>query len=159
MEIRRAKPEDAESVKKIHIAAYQTSYRGYLPDNELDSMVADKERIQRTAAYIQTVECHVVQDDNNKIVGFAYVIYPAADIFEIQALYIHPHYQRKGFGSALVSKLCAEKKAQGYNKFIVWTLKEGPSIGFYKKMGLRQVFGQEKSWKYNLRLIQFEKEL
>lgn len=158
MKIRRAVPEDAQVIKTIHVTTYQTSYRGYLPDDELDQMMPDEEHIQRTKAYIQKVECWVAEE-NDQVIGFAYVVYPEPDAFEIQALYVHPHFQHKGGGSLLVSTLCSDKKEKGFHKLIVWTLKNGPSIGFYQKMGLSPVIGQEKMWKYNLPIIRFEKEL
>lgn len=158
MLIRPATPEDAKAIKEIHVKTYQSCYRGYLPDNELDSMVADNDHIQRTAAYIQKTESWVVEEDN-WVVGFAYITYPEPNTFEINALYIHPNFQRKGIGSALVSKLCLEKKKFGFNRLVVWTLKGGPSIGFYKKIGFTQNKGEEKIWKYDLPIIQFEKAL
>lgn len=158
MKIRLATSKDAQSVKEVQVETYQSCYRGYLPDDELDAMVADEDHIQRTAAYIQKTECWVVEEDN-RVIGFAYITYPETDTFEINALYIHPNFQRKGIGSAWVSKLCTEKKENGFTKLVVWTLKDGPSIGFYQKIGLTQLAGAEKMWKYNLPIIQFEKGL
>lgn len=158
MKIRQALPNDAKSIKEIHVAAYQTSYRGYLPDDELNTMAVTEERIQRTAEYLKKVEGWVVED-NGKIIGFAYVAYPEPEAFEINLLYVHPDYYRKKAGSTLLSFLCQEKKKQEYKRLIVWTLKNGPSIGFYKKMGLNQIAGEEKMWKFNLPIIRFEKAL
>ncbi len=158
MKIRRAIPEDAPFVKKVQVETYQSCYRGYLPDEALDAMVVDEEHIQRTAAYIQKTEGWVAEVDH-QVVGFAYITYPEPDTFEINALYIHPESQLKGIGSTWVSKLCAEKKEQGFKKLVVWTLKDGPAIGFYQKVGLTQIAGEKKMWKFNLPIIRFEKEL
>ena len=159
MIIRRATPEDAPFVKKVQVETYQSCYRGYLPDDALDALVVNEDYIQRTAAYIQKTECWVAQTDN-QIIGFSYITYPEPDTFEINALYIHPDFQLKGIGSMWVSELCAEKKEKGFQKLVVWTLKNGPSIGFYQKMGLTQIAEEEKIWKpYNLPIIRFEKKL
>lgn len=158
MIIRRSKPEDARAIKEIHVAAYQTSYRGYIPDNILNDMAVTEEQVQRTAEYLTRVEGWVAED-NNKILGFAYVVYPEPEVIEISLLYVHPDYHKQKVGSTLLSCICQEKKEQGYKKIIVWTLKNGPSIGFYQKMGLIQIAGEQKMWKYNLPIICFEKEL
>src|SRR5271157_4790297 len=36
--VRRAEPEDAESIAQVHIQTWQTAYRGQLPDGYLDGL-------------------------------------------------------------------------------------------------------------------------
>lgn len=155
--IHRATPDDAVAIKKIHVETYQTSYRGYIPDEYLDNIPLDNNVIERTKKYLETTECWLVVYDE-KPVGFAYVTYPEEGDFEINALYVHPNYQKCGAGSALVNYLCREKKEQGYAKCIVWTMKFGPSIGFYEKMNFRKT-SEEKTWKSDIPIIKLEKIL
>ncbi len=159
MKIRRATPDDARAIKEVHVSAYKVSYRGYLPDDALDAMCVDEDVVARTAAFIKTHEYWVAEKDR-QVVGVALIEYPEDKTqYEILMLYVHPAYQRTGAGSALVNFLCAQKKELGYQKLVLWTLKDGPSIGFYQKMGLTQTEGKEKMWKYNQPIIQFEKDL
>ena len=37
-EIRRARPEDAEAVARVHVAGWRHAYRGLLPDDYLDGL-------------------------------------------------------------------------------------------------------------------------
>ena len=57
-----------------------------------------------------------------------------------------------------VKKVCQIKKAKGYKKLILWTIKDGPSIGFYTKQGLRPSKLPEKKVGPFI-AVRFEKEL
>ena len=115
MIIRIATTEDAYAIRDVHINAYKTSYRGFLPDDILDAMYIDDEAIKKTKKYLAETECHVVEE-NGTIIAFAYVSYPKTDIFEINAIYVHPNHQRIGAGSLLMNKICEEKICKKYSK-------------------------------------------
>ena len=158
MIIRLATIEDAYAIRNVHVSAYKTSYRGFLPDDVLDAMyVDDEEAINKMKKYLAETECHVVEE-NGTIIAFAYVSYPKTDIFEINAIYVHPQYQRAGAGSLLMDKICEEKICKKYNKCVVWTMKNGPSLPFYYKKGFI-ITSEEKMWKYDIPIIMLEKEL
>ena len=53
MEIRLATPADAKFVADIRVSTYQTSYRGYLPDDFLDSLKIDDDIIKMTEEYLK----------------------------------------------------------------------------------------------------------
>ncbi len=152
--IRKAVPDDALAIKEVHNAAYQISYRGYLPDEFLDTLTIDDNIIKRTQKYLTQTECYVATI-KNQIVGFLYVSYPENKTFEIQALYVHPQYQNCGAGTALVQNLW-KLKANEYPKCVVWTMKFGPSLNFYKKMGFSQTTN-EKKWKFDISIVMLEK--
>jgi len=159
MNIRRAVPSDARSVKSAHYHAYQVSYRGHLSDENLDSMPFDEAVIERTANAIKEKEYYVAEV-NNQVIGFASLDYPEEKTVEIMALYVHPDFQKQGAGSALVNEICHLKRKEGYQRLVLWTIKNGPSLGFYEKQGLkRSKNAEEKFWKCNLKIIQLEKEL
>lgn len=155
--IRRAIPDDAPAIKKIHKETYQTSYRGYIPDEYLDNIPLNAEVIERTRKYLETTECWLAVYDE-KTAGFAYIAYPEDDAFEINALYVHPKYQKSGIGSKLINYLCKEKKARGLSKCIVWTMKFGPSLPFYEKLSFKRT-NEEKTWKFNIPIIKLVKNL
>ena len=157
LNIRPAKPEDAYEIKKIHVETYQKSYRGFVPDEYLDKMLIDDTVIERTKKYLNKTECHLAIYKKRPI-GFAYVTYPDDRTFEINALYIHPQYQKCGAGSILVNNLCKNKKAQGCKKCVVWTIKSGPSLPFYTKMKFVRTT-EEKMWKFDIPIIKLEKDL
>ncbi|MBR6411992.1 MAG: GNAT family N-acetyltransferase [Alphaproteobacteria bacterium] len=158
MKIRRGTPLDAKEIKSAHYHAYQVSYRGYLPDDFLDHMPFDENVINRTENYIKEHEYYVAEIDNH-VIGFVNLEYPEEKTVEIMALYIHPDFQRQGAGSALVNEVCRRKKEEGYSKLVLWTMKDGPSLGFYQKQGLMFSNTAEKYWKLNIPIIRMEKDL
>lgn len=151
--IRSAISDDALAIKRIHNAAYKISFRGYLPDEFLGSIKLDQEIIHRTQVYLTQTECYVAMI-KNEIVGFLYVSYPEDYIYEIQALYVHPQFQKCGVGTTLVKNLWKNK--QNYKKCIVWAMKNGPSLDFYKKMGF-SITTHEKKWKFDISIVMLEK--
>lgn len=155
--IRRAIPDDAYDIKKIHIETYRKSYRKYIPDKYLDNMPLDDEIVERTKKYLKENECWLVVDENNSI-GFSYITYHPDNIFEINALYVHPKYQKCGAGSLLVNDLCRSKKEQGFTKCVVWTMKFGPSLPFYEKLNFKKT-NEEKLWKFDIPILKLEKNL
>ncbi len=161
MKLVKGMPEDARILKNIHVSAYQTCYRGYLPDEYLDSLVVNEDVVDRTAKYIEANECYLIEDEVQEKVAFVYLAYPKdrKDTFEIQAIYVHPECQKKGVGRFFVNELTRMKKEEGFQKVIAWTIKEGPSIGFYEKTGFYQIEGENKFWRFDIPLVCFEKEI
>ena len=159
LKIRKAIPNDARDIKSAHYHAYQVCYRGYLPDDFLDNMPFDEAVIERTANRIKEVEYYVAETEK-RVVGFLTLEYPEEQAVEIQMLYVHPDFQKQGIGSALMKEICRLKKQDGYNKLIVWTIKDGPSIGFYQKQGMIKTNAPSKNfWKLDVPLVRFEKKL
>lgn len=159
MKIRRAIPDDAIGVKFAHYHAYQVNYKDYLPEDYLRNMPFDEAIIARTANYIKEHECYVAEKEGH-IAGFAYLTYPEKNVVEIESLYIHPDFQKQGVGKALLNEICRLKKEAGYQKLVLWTIKDGPSLGFYQKQGMKQVSSIEKKfWKSNIPIICLEKNL
>lgn len=155
--IRLATPDDAYNIKKIHIETYKESYRGYIPDEYLDSLSLNDEVVERTKKFLTTTECWLAIHTGTPI-AFAYVTYPENAAFEINALYVHPQHQKCSVGSRLVNFICKDKKERGFSKCIVWTMKSGLSIPFYNKMNFKQTL-EEKMWKFNIPIIKLEKTL
>ena len=157
--IRKTLPQDAADIQQIHVAAYKTSYRGFLPDDVLDALKIEDEKIERTKIYVTQIESYVAIYQQ-RVIGFAHLALPQDKVLEIQALYVHPQFQRLGAGLALVEFVCASHKACGFSKCEIWTLKNGSAVPFYHKLGFEPELGvQEKSWKYGLPIIKLCKQL
>ena len=160
MKIVKGLPKDARALKNIHVSAYKTSYRGFMPDDYLNSLAVTEDVVERTKAYIEKTECYMVEENGEKI-AFVYLDYPKEkkEVFEIMAIYVHPIWHHKGVGRLIVNELSQIKKKEGFEKIIAWTMKNGPSVGFYEKMGFVQVSGESKFWRFDIPLILFEKEI
>lgn len=163
MEVRLANPSDAEAVAKIRVSAYKISYRGYLPDNFLDSLKIDDDVIKMTEEYLKDGKMYLAID-NNQPIAYAHVTDRENNVFSIDALYCHPEHQKKGAGRLLVETLCQMKKEQGFKYCSVSTLKDGPSIAFYEKVGLKKLDAPEgkfsmRNWDFSYPTIKMQKEL
>ena len=158
MIVRRAKSEDARGIKSAHYWAYQKCFKGYLPDDFLKAMPFDEDTIQRTAEYIKTHEYYVAEKDK-QILGFTALQYPEEKTVEVLSLYVHPDVQRQGVGTALMNEVCRISKERGYTKLILWTIKDGPSIGFYQKQGLQSSNMEKKFYKCDVPIVRYEKSL
>ena len=120
MEIRLATPEDAKFVADIRVSTYQTSYRGYLPDDFLDSLKIDDDVIKMTEEYLKDGKMYLAIED--RPVANAHITDRDSETFSIDALYCHPKYQKKGAGRLLVGTLCKMKKKQGFKYCIIWRM-------------------------------------
>ncbi len=91
-------------LNKFMYRLIKKNYRGFLPDDFLDNLKLDDEVIERTQYHIKTNE-YLVAECEGKVVGFAKLCVPAEKEIEIQALYIHPNYQKRGIGTLLVNRV------------------------------------------------------
>lgn len=135
---------DAESIARIHVAAWQAAYRGQMPDAILNNL-----NVERHAAFWRTRlagQPHgvLVAESNQNIVGFCDWT-PSRDkdanpqtTAEIVAIYIHPGHWRQGAGRALC--LCALEAARNGRFIIVtlWALTSNTAArSFYAAIGFR----------------------
>ena len=146
---------DAWAIAEIHVASWQSAYRGILPARYLDSLhVADTgprwlQRVQ-TQARLRPVTCDLwVIEDDGVVVGFS-VIGPCRDDVdgdepdmagfagEVQMLYVHPLRLRGGLGKQLLERALDVLSQRGYYWAVIWVLEENRRAqAFYRRMGLR----------------------
>jgi ribosomal protein S18 acetylase RimI-like enzyme len=123
--IRRARPEDASDVADTFVAAWASLLR-FLPNLHTD----EDRRSFITEVVPRDHELWVAEEDG-RVVGLAAV---GADT--LGHLYVHPGYQNRGLGSALLEKTM-ELRPSG---FTLWTFpaNEG-ACRFYERHGLRPI--------------------
>ncbi len=158
MKIRIATIEDTAPIIDTVQSSYKFSYRGYLPNEYLDGLSITEDVTEKWRNYLQKYECYVAEKQG-QIVAFLMVESNIeTKILEICILYVRPEYQKQGIGSSMLNYICDMKRRQKYEKSILWTMKNGPSIGFYKKMGFITTT-EEKVWKFDNQIIKMIKEL
>ncbi len=156
--IRKAVNDDIIDIIAVLQSACKVSYKGYIPDEHLNNLCCSDEILHKWNDYMQKYECYVAQTKNAGIVGFIMNGIEHDKISEIGMLYVRPEYQRQGIGTMLVDYFCNIRKKSNYKQCVVWTIKNGPSINFYNKMGFAET-KEEKNWKYNLLILKMIKEL
>ena len=97
--IRTAQPDDALAIAQVHVATWQTAYRGILPDNVLaDLKVSQRQRQWQQA--IAENQLLIVAEIGDEIVGFVNGGARHSDVpdfdCEVYALYILQTHQGQG---------------------------------------------------------------
>ena len=143
VDIRFARPEDAPAIARVHVAVWQTTYRGLIDDALIDEVAL----AQRAAmwgdiltAYTETHPVLVAEDFGIGICGFGNAgPLRGEDVLgysgEFKTLYLLPAYQRRGIGRALLCRLAGELLARGHDAALAWVLASNPACGFFEAMG------------------------
>ncbi|WP_332262475.1 GNAT family N-acetyltransferase [Paenibacillus sp. GSMTC-2017] len=88
----------------------------------------------------------VLVDEDEHIVGFinggisreAELEYDA----EVYALYLLKEAQGNGYGRLLFNALAEALRAENYNSIMTWVLEDNPSLGFYKRIGAKEIMSK-----------------
>lgn len=139
--VRAAVPGDELSVARVHVRAWQSGYRGLLPDSNLDGLRAEDRAARYTFGSANLdAPATIVAVRNGRIEGFA--SFGAADERDVPnagallALYVDPEAWRTGLGSLLSSRVYATLVERGYSEAVLWLL-AGNERGrlFYERDG------------------------
>ena len=140
--IREAGLEDASSIARVRVTSWQSTYRGLIPQNYLDSLST----IEYTAHWQGILAANgrqgyacVAESETGEIIGFALggVERSQDPIFkgELYALYILDSYQNYGIGRKLISAIARHLIQQGINSMLAWVLSDNPARAFYEALG------------------------
>jgi ribosomal protein S18 acetylase RimI-like enzyme len=144
MNIRRATPEDAPTLAKIHVDSWQAAYQGIVPASHLEGFTYPRrEDAFRQALTANTEETYLVTEDNQAIAILT--IGPSRDddldtttTGELWGIYITPDYWRKGVGSRLVDEAESMLRSRGYTQVVLWVLEDNLNARrFYERVGYR----------------------
>ncbi len=136
---RPAASSDASAIAAVHDEAWRSTYQGVIPHLHLERMIARRgpawwrRQIERGSKITILVYGEVPQ--GYAAWGEARGNWPwrAGEIFE---LYISPIYQGVGLGSRLFLAARRELKRAGYDRLVVWALKDNESAcAFYGGLG------------------------
>ena len=142
--IRPATPDDADAIAAVHVAAWEGSYRGIMPDEEFRKRPVERRRIQwrewlENTEHIVLVGCN----GRDEVLGFAgaRMLDSTQCGFDsyLATLYLQPDLKGQGLGKALLRAVAAELHAQGARTMVLRTLRLNPARGFYEKLGARFV--------------------
>ena len=145
--IRPATLEDATAIARVHVASWQSTYRGMLPDEFLASL-SEAGYAERWKRVIGDGSSKVyVAEDGDEVVGFASGGRERAGetgyTGELYAIYVIDAAQRRGFGRELVRATVAGLRELGLDDMIIWVLRDNqPARSFYERLGGEYIRGQ-----------------
>jgi GNAT superfamily N-acetyltransferase len=138
--VRRAEPEDAAGIAKVHVTTWRTAYRGLLSDDFLASLdeTAYTERWRRTLTAAR--DRVYVAENADGVIGFASGGKERAgeDGYggELYAIYVLREAQGHGHGRQLVQAVVGGLRELGLTDMIVWVLRDNvPARRFYERLG------------------------
>lgn len=149
--IRRARPQDAGEIARVHVATWRTAYQGIVSQTHLDTLdVAARQQswrewLERPGVFVYVAEDwvaeHWVAEDSATLCGFI-AAGPLREPVgtcdcEIYAIYVLAEAQQRGIGRELMSSLAGELAKQGSARPAVWVLAENPARHFYARLGAR----------------------
>ena len=139
MRLRRARPDDAETIERIRVRGWQVAYRHVFPAAELDAMRVDATRWVDWLSHPEAGSACFVAEDEQGTLGWA-TIGPSGlpDRFgELHGLYVDPECWGRGAGRALLAR-GEEELARTWREAILWTLEDNPRTRrFYEAAGWR----------------------
>lgn len=127
MQLRRAEPDDAMAVARVHVRSWQVAYRTLLPDDYLDQLRPEDRAKTYDFANLDPLKPRtVVASEERVILGFATTM-PSRDADlpehgELCAIYVDPDRWGQGIGMALLSAARANLFALGYRQALLWVL-------------------------------------
>jgi ribosomal protein S18 acetylase RimI-like enzyme len=141
LRIRAAAPTDADSIARIHVAAWHTTYRGLIADELLANLDVAKNE-QRLREITEGIPPQLfVLEDQDDVLGFCHIA-PAGDddtddkTGEIIALYLSPSSAGRGYGRRLCEHALQQLKERGFSDAVLWVLRDNhPARAFYERLG------------------------
>jgi GNAT superfamily N-acetyltransferase len=143
IEIRAARPEDARAIARIHVAVWQATYRGIMPEEVLEEISVDEREANWgtiLTAHAATHPVLVCEVPGLGLCGFGNagpLRDPGVEGYsgEFKTLYLLPAYQRRGLGRAVLGGLAAGLAERGHTAALAWVLAASPACGFFEAMG------------------------
>ncbi len=141
MQIRVATAADALAVAGVHVRAWQSAYRGLLPDEHLDGL-----RVEERAAHCNFGSSDpsgpftILAVEHGVICGFATTGFSrdedAPGLAELYALYVDPARWSRGVGDQLHTHALERMREHGHRDALLWVLTGNEQAErFYRRRG------------------------
>jgi GNAT superfamily N-acetyltransferase len=144
VQIRSASPADADTIAAIHVAAWEASYRGIMPEEEFTKRPLPR-RQQQWRDWLRRDDriTLVASSENGEIAGFSggWLLDAREFGFDsyLATLYLRPDMKGHGLGKNLLIAFAAEMLALDAQSMVLRTLRLNPARAFYEKFGARLV--------------------
>lgn len=126
--IRRAKPEDNDSIGRIHLRAIREICASHYAPEEIEAW-AKPRRPDHYVEYIRSNEFYVAEENGN-VIGFGALNQASG---EIEAVYIAPEVARRGIGQRILGKL--EERARDLGLKSLSLNSSLNAVAFYRHSG------------------------
>jgi len=169
MEIRTVETTDIQEVAQVHIASWQSAFRGVLSDKVLDQLKLEDFMEQwRSNLQQEYRENLLATTDDGQVVGFisfgperTQEAQAQSSMGELYGLYIHPEHWGHGVGKELLAKALEQLKQKSFREVVLWTMqKNAMARAFYAKHGFsldgsvkESQYAEERFWEVRFRIV------
>lgn len=141
--IRQANRSDVGGIAVVHVDSWKTTYKNIVPSEFLETMSYENSTriFQNIFNEMTKEEVIFVAEQDNKIVGFAYVGPERSNNenykSELYSIYISEDYQNMNIGKQLLVSVAEDLLSRGITTMLVEVLSENKSRFFYEHMGAK----------------------
>jgi GNAT superfamily N-acetyltransferase len=143
VDIRLACPDDALAIARVHVAVWQSTYRGLIEDALIEAVSIEQREAMWAdilTAYTASHPVLVAEDFGVGVCGFGNAGPLRGEAVpgysgELKTLYLLPAYQRRGIGGRMLRRLAGLLDERGHDSALAWVLATNPACGFYEAMG------------------------
>ncbi|QFZ73477.1 GNAT family N-acetyltransferase [Streptomyces fagopyri] len=136
---------DCDRVSEIRVRGWRTAYEGLMPRSYLDALSTreDAARRRRRFARGDAAVVNLVAEVAGEVIGWAcHGPYRDGEVaptdVELYAIYVDPDRTATGVGRALLRESAGRCAAAGYERMLLWVLKDNTGArGFYEHAGFR----------------------
>ena len=140
--IRKAIPDDAPNIAKVHVDSWRETYPGLMPEEILSSLSYEQREQfwRRTISEAPDEEfVYLAEDDPGMVMGFVSggPEREGGSPFkgEIYAIYLLKQHHRQGLGKRLFHAASEHLVASGMSSMLLWVHRDNDTRGFYEAMG------------------------
>ena len=150
MLIRKAQPQDAHAIAKVHVDSWRTTYAGIVASEFLASLSYEQHEVRwrnRLASSDTQSFLFVAETSDREVVGFASAGPERGgdDTYqgEIYAFYLLQRHQRQGIGRRLFEASARELQQHNMTALLIWVLEANPALKFYEALGGQYLHAKE----------------
>lgn len=139
--VRDATTSDADAIARVQVDAWQTSYRGIMPEDVLEGFTFEARSARWRKNLSEPIAVNVVAEDaEGTVIGFGCggtCRHEGSGYGgELYALYVHPDRQRRGAGGALLAAVARGLLAAGFRDMMLHVLADNVNARrFYEASG------------------------
>jgi ribosomal protein S18 acetylase RimI-like enzyme len=128
--IRDAVVADADAMGRLHVRAWQSAYRGVMPDEYLDGLqVNDRVEMWRARLSRSDLPPLLIASVVGAVVGFAafgaeHTTSSPPSCGELYAMNLDPDFWGQGIGRVLLGRVTEGLQAMGYDEAVLWVVPE-----------------------------------